>query len=64
MLGIKAGAFLTNHDNPYGRAIGNQIEIEETIECLHGNIPKDIEELVTVFGTVFGLYNDNFKKDF
>lgn len=49
-LGFKAGVFLTQHDNPLGRTIGNQIEIEETIECLHGNIPHDLEELVTQFG--------------
>ena len=33
-----------------GRTIGNQIEIEETIECLHGNIPNDLSELTTSFG--------------
>lgn len=33
-----------------GYAIGNQIEIEETIECLHGNIQPDIQELVTKYG--------------
>lgn len=37
-LGFKAGVFLTRHDNPIGRTIGNQIEIEETIECLHGKL--------------------------
>ena len=49
-LGFKAGVFLTKHDNPLGYAIGNQIEIEETIECLHGNIQPDIQELVTKYG--------------
>lgn len=49
-LGFKAGVFLTQHNNPLGRAIGNQIEIEETIECLHGNIPSDLEELVAKYG--------------
>ena len=33
-----------------GDSIGNQIEIEETIECLHGNLRPDIEELVTKYG--------------
>lgn len=50
MLGIKAAVFITNHDNPLGRAIGNQIEIEETVECLHGNVPSDLHELITKFG--------------
>ena len=42
--------FLTKHDDPLGYAIGNQIEIEETIECLNGNMRPDIEELVTMYG--------------
>lgn len=49
-LGFKAGVFLTKHDNPLGNFIGNQFEVEETIECLHGHIPDDIKELVTKFG--------------
>jgi len=42
--------FLTQHDDPLGYAIGNQIEIEETIECLHGKMRPDIQELVTKYG--------------
>jgi thymidine phosphorylase len=49
-LGFKAGVFLTRHDNPLGFGIGNQIEIEETIECLHGNLSPDIQDLVTKYG--------------
>ncbi len=49
-LGFKAGVFLTQHDNPLGRTIGNQIEIQETIECLHGNTPADMHELITKYG--------------
>jgi len=49
-LGFKAGVFLTRHDHPLGYAVGNQIEIEETIETLHGNVLSDIEELVTKYG--------------
>ena len=48
--------FLTQHDNPLGRTIGNQIEIEETIECLHGNIPQDLEELVTKYGNFLKIH--------
>jgi thymidine phosphorylase len=33
-----------------GYAVGNQIEIEETIEALHGKVLPDIEELVTKYG--------------
>lgn len=49
-LGLKAGVFLTRHDNPLGKAVGNQIEIIETVEILHGNIPYDLEELITKYG--------------
>ncbi len=49
-LGFKAGVFITKHDNPIGFGIGNQIEIEETIECLHGNLQPDVEELVSKYG--------------
>ncbi|CAF0871679.1 unnamed protein product [Brachionus calyciflorus] len=49
-LGLKAGVFLTRHDNPLGKAVGNQIEIIETIECLHGNVRHDLEELITKYG--------------
>lgn len=33
-----------------GYCIGNQFEIEETIECLHGNLPADLKELITKYG--------------
>lgn len=49
-LGFKAGVFLTRHDDPLGNFIGNQFEIEETIECLHGRLPDDIKELVVKYG--------------
>lgn len=49
-LGFKAGVFITQHDDPLGYLIGNQFEIEETIECLHGRLPDDIRELVTKYG--------------
>jgi thymidine phosphorylase len=32
-------------EQPLGYAIGNWLEIEETIESLKGNIPPDVEEL-------------------
>jgi pyrimidine-nucleoside phosphorylase len=49
-LGIKAGVFLTQHDDPLGYCVGNQLEVEETIEGLYGNLSPDIEELVTKYG--------------
>lgn len=41
---------ITNMDEPVGYAIGNSLEIIETIECLKGNIPEDIKEIITTIG--------------
>lgn len=40
---------LTNMDEPLGKYIGNGLEIIETIECLKGNMPRDIKDLITKF---------------
>lgn len=56
MLGIckKAGrpatVFITDMDQPLGLAIGNALEIRETIECLSNAGPADLRELVVTFG--------------
>lgn len=41
---------LTNMNEPLGYGIGNTLEIIETIECLKGNIPEDIKEIITTIG--------------
>lgn len=41
---------LTNMNEPVGRAVGNTLEILETIECLKGNIPDDIKEIILGIG--------------
>ena len=35
-------------DEPVGNAVGNVLEIQETINCLNGKMPKDVEETVTM----------------
>ena len=41
---------LTNMDEPVGKAVGNILEIKETIECLKGNMPEDIKEIILGIG--------------
>ena len=45
-LGIKTTAFITEMDNPIGKAIGNSVEVAEALDCLKGKGPNDLEELV------------------
>uniref|UniRef100_UPI00398E9420 thymidine phosphorylase n=1 Tax=Pristiophorus japonicus TaxID=55135 RepID=UPI00398E9420 len=49
-MGIRTAAALSKMDNPIGRCIGNSLEVIESIECLKGKGPKDLEELVICLG--------------
>jgi len=42
---------LTSMDEPIGHAVGNSLEIIEAVECLKGNIPEDIKEIVITLGS-------------
>lgn len=42
---------LTKMDEPLGYCIGNSLEIIEVINCLKGNIPKDIEDIILELGS-------------
>ena len=42
---------LTNMNEPVGKAVGNTLEIKEAIECLKGNIPEDIKQIILELGS-------------
>ncbi len=42
---------LTNMNEPVGYAIGNILEVIEVVECLKGNVPEDIKEIITTIGS-------------
>ncbi|XP_022292984.2 thymidine phosphorylase-like [Crassostrea virginica] len=49
-LGMKTSALITQMDNPLGRMIGNALEVAESVQCLHGNGPSDLEDIVLKLG--------------
>jgi thymidine phosphorylase len=49
-MGIATTAVLTSMEQPLGCAIGNSLEVLESIETLCGRGPEDLEELVCVQG--------------
>ncbi|XP_023671840.1 thymidine phosphorylase [Paramormyrops kingsleyae] len=49
-LGMCVGAVLSRMDSPIGRYVGNALEVIEAIECLKGQGPSDLIELVICLG--------------
>ena len=49
-IGIKTTSFITSMDEPLGLTVGNSLEVIEAVECLRGNGPADIIELVSAQG--------------
>lgn len=58
-------AEVTSMDEPLGKAVGNNLEIKEVIETLHGNGPKDLYELCLYSGSIMlcqaKIFNDTNK---
>jgi len=49
-MGKKVICVLSNMNQPLGKAVGNSLEVIESIDCLRGNEQEDIIELVSVLG--------------
>jgi thymidine phosphorylase len=43
--GVRTRALLTTMDTPLGRAVGNAVEVEESVQALNGNGPPDLMEV-------------------
>lgn len=49
-------AYLTNMEQPLGYAVGNWLEVEESIACLKGNGPEDVMQITNLLaGTMLYL---------
>jgi len=49
-MGVNTTAVLTEMDTPIGYTIGNSLEIIESLECMKGNGPADLDKIVSVQG--------------
>eukprot|EP00049_Salpingoeca_infusionum_P022777 m.8731 g.8731 ORF g.8731 m.8731 type:complete len:453 (-) comp5389_c0_seq1:1736-3094(-) len=49
-LGIKTIALVTEMSHPIGFMVGNALEVQESVECLQGKGPADLEDLVCLEG--------------
>jgi len=66
LAGRETVCILTDMGQPVGRNVGNSLEIIESIECLKGNMPEDIEEIILELGSYMiklAGYGDDLKEN-
>ena len=51
LAGKETVCVLTNMEEPVGHAVGNSLEVIEVVECLKGNIPEDVKEIILTLGS-------------
>lgn len=49
-MNVKTNALITDMNQPLGQMIGNAVEINESIDILNGDGPKDVTELTLALG--------------
>ncbi|MFA5044026.1 MAG: thymidine phosphorylase [Kiritimatiellia bacterium] len=49
-LGLRSAALLTDMNQPLGRAVGNALEVAESVDVLRGNGPADVVALTLELG--------------
>lgn len=49
-MGLKATAVLSSMEQPLGQAVGNNLELLESVETLRGHGPADVTELAYILG--------------
>lgn len=50
-MGIMCRVLMTRMTAPIGNSVGNSLEIIESVSCLKGEGPSDLQTLVESFGT-------------
>jgi len=62
-FGLKVKAVITDMNQPLGNAVGNWLEVEESIKTLKGEGPEDVRE-VTVYLTAWMMVLSGIEKNF
>ena len=57
-MGKRVSALITRMDEPLGRAVGNAVEVEESIAVLRGAGPADVRELSVALGAEMLVLGD------